>query len=242
MFRQSLASKELFRHTNSLTASLKQKLLAKRIIDNLKQDRFTGKAGAVTVVMDCYARVSEIAVPKERQGDYVDEHGVVTAAALEQDVKLAHWEAHRKILNAKKEAYRSSLAQVEGLDQHAGYSLWFVEDGASLPPYPHRALMEADQPEWIQTLRKASDMESVNPLLQPMLMGKNDEVVVNATQRRQYGAQERSFWERVELIRKAQTNALPGGKRPYKVEGAETTATEDSAIDAISLKFVRTEA
>jgi hypothetical protein len=236
MFRSAVGNtlRAPFDYTNSLSLMLKQRLLLGRGLKALSERHFTGRAGPVTLTMNVYAQVLSITVPPQEEHRYVDA-GEVIASALAKDIQLAAWDAHRQLVEAKNDVFRTTIGQLPELQNHTDFARWFVEDGSSLGPHPHRLLKETDLPPWLAELRKESELAAVIPDLKPALMALEDSRETAAQQHRAMGNDELQFWSRVELIRKAQANVIKGEKRSYK--DLYVTPSQDY-VDNVTLAFV----
>lgn len=235
-----------FRFTNNLTAVLKYRILMRRALSNVAAAHYVGRCGPLSVTYDAYCRVKSIDVADEAA--FSNGGGEIDCDQLALAVKAAAWEAQQKVVAAKQEAYRGVMAQCQELAKYEGFSRWFDQDGATLPPYPSNAIRETAAPDWLSDLRTMPGLASAHAAMLPAVMALEtpsgfksgdaahaDSADAQAVhdQRVEMQQDEMYFWERVDLIRRSQRNArgaMP--KRAYKDQQA-AGATEES----VDLRF-----
>lgn len=239
-----------FRYTNNLVGLMKHRVLLERSRRALSERTFVGRCNGVIVSCNANGMIASIDVTPEAEaaGTFVNanDDNSVNTPLLASAVRTAVSLAVRDIKRAKEESYRRSLMGNQELKAHYGsYHMWFEEDGGSLRPRPYEGLVDhVGATPWIKEVRRDSStspltVADVNATLLPGLLGLEDPRRVISEQRREMADNERTFWHRVELIRKGQSATISGGKRPYKNEGQLGTAIGDASQEKVVVKFVQ---
>jgi len=228
-----------FRYTNQVTKSfeyyLRLELARKRIL----AQRMRGRCGGLTVTLDAFCRVLSIEVEdKERystaEGKVANEEGLCLA------VRGAIWDAQSKLQQLKiAEKQRVGAAPPGGYPDS-------MTDSLMLRPHAYEALSQDDQskiPSWISAARYeawdgAGGVGSVYRHLLPMLMMMSDEERCIEVQRQSMAQEEQVFWQRANLIRRAQRNTVKGARRGYKEWDYAQQDREQALNENIQLKHI----
>ena len=237
MFCSNLIRKAPFDYTNSLIASIKQRIILHRGIKEIQQRCYNGKSNKIILEMNAYSMVKSIKLLPGGEDSYKDTNGDINTEKIVRDIKLAHWEAHNKLINDKESLYKQSISKIPELQEQNTMSRWFTENGSSLPPYPHKALQECNKPEWLSQLSNTSELAQLFPDFTPSMLALEDSKQVEIQQQRKLSYQENKFWHKVDLIRMAQRNTIPVKKRQYK-EFTDPASERDNQIDKVEFKFV----
>jgi hypothetical protein len=247
-----------FRYTNFLTGMFTQRILLHRALTAVATRKYVGRAQGVVATTTAAGRVLSIAVDSSARADFVDAAtGVVRAAPLAQAIRAALFDATVKVRRDKEEAFRESLRGSTHTMRNEHYALWYSANGASLPPFAYDSM--ADEP-FVEALEAGASAQSASgapasvfgeyraaandsmaacvPELAGALMQLEDPIVVAEKHRMRVDDAESAFWQRVDLIRRAQVNTIGTRKRRYE-EFEVATAKADDIVDKTKLFFVR---
>lgn len=255
-----------FRYTNFLIGTFTQRILLHRALTKISTRTYVGRSagGSVVVSSNAYCKILDIQVDESAKSQFVDTAtGVVNnAAALSQAIRAALFDVNMKIRQDKEESFRESIRNSPEMLKNDHYKMWYEHNGGSLAPFVYEAirdepLIEAlkENEETVSSssnnknilgkarAKKINSMAACMPEYAGALLQLEDPLVVNEKQKMRYDDGERAFWQRVDLIRRAQMNTVGSSKKrsyeEFEVRSSGTSSNGGAFTEKNKISFVR---
>src|SRR3989338_6780589 len=259
-----------FRYTNFLIGTFTQRILLHRALTKIATRTYVGRSagGAVTVTSNAYGKILDIQVDEAAKAQFVDTAtGVVNnAAALSQAMRVALFDINMKVRQDKEESFSESIRNSPEMLKNDHYKMWFEHNGGSLAPFVYEAIRDEPLFEPLKQQQQEENSPSSTPNANSNVLGKarakkinsmaacmpeyagsllqlEDPIVVNEKQKMRYDDGERAFWQRVDLIRRAQMNTMGTSKKrnyeEFEVRSSGTSANGGAFSEKTKLSFVR---
>eukprot|EP00759_Apiculatamorpha_spiralis_P033960 PhF_6_TR35063/c0_g1_i1/m.51095 len=229
-----------FRHSNRMIAVFENFLKTEECRRRIIKQHIRGRCSGVSVVCDAYCRVLSINI--DDKSKYCDGNDVVTDRdGLCAAVRGAVYDATNKLHQLKI----SELKRVGEVKNVMSQYPDQIFDVLMQRPHAYEALtssQHAPVPSWLATMRahkaEFEGVTSVQHMMGNYLLNVMDKDRCVEVQRQAMAKEEVAFWNRVDLMRKAQRNSLGNTLKhrrtyrdfDYAAKEAESTAQQTVGI------------